>query len=125
MAEKQQDVPESKEDKEVIELNGCDDFHVHLRNEESLALLVEHASIQIERALVMPNTKPPVLTVEDAQKYYKQILDYVPDQQSFTPLMSLYLTDSTTVETIQNAAKSDIVYAFKLYPKKCHEIGRA
>eukprot|EP01084_Bolivina_argentea_P233133 392729_1 len=118
MAEKQQDVgPESKQDTETIDLNGCDDFHIHLRNEESLPLLVEHASIQIERGLVMPNTKPPILTVQDAQNYYKQIVNSVPNQQSFTPLMSLYLTDSTTIETIQNASKSDIVHAFKLYPK--------
>eukprot|EP01083_Nonionella_stella_P120177 359887_1 len=106
-----------EEHKDIIELNGCDDFHIHLRNEENLALLVEHACVQIERGLVMPNTKPPILTVDDATKYRKQILNHVPNHQSFTPLMSLYLTDSTTIHTVQNAAQSDFVYAFKLYPK--------
>ena len=113
MANKQ----EEKEQITSIELNGCDDFHIHLRNEESLPLLVEHASIQIERGLVMPNTKPPILTVEDAQKYYDSIVAHVPSGQSFKPLMSLYLTDSTSIDTVRAAAKSKIVLSFKLYPK--------
>lgn len=101
-----------------IELNGCDDFHIHLRNEDSLPLLVEHCSIQIERGLIMPNTKPPILTVSDAQNYYNTIKKYAANyKQSFEPLMSLYLTDSTPISEIELASKSSIVYAFKLYPK--------
>jgi len=108
---------DSKDEHSELYLNGCDDFHIHLRNEESLPLLVEHAAIQIERGLIMPNTKPPILTVDDAEKYHKAIMKNVPAQHSFVPMMSLYLTDSTTVQEIRAAAKSDIVYALKLYPK--------
>lgn len=114
---KKQKTNDNDTNERALYLNGCDDFHIHLRNEESLPLLVEHASVQIERGLVMPNTKPPILTVKDAEKYHAAILKHVPKDQSFTPMMSLYLTDSTTVEEIRAAAKSDIVYSLKLYPK--------
>jgi len=102
---------------ETIELNGPDDFHLHLRNAESLPLLVEHTAVQVERALVMPNTKPPITTVPHALRYYAEIKKCVPKGHSFEPLMSLYLTDLTRVEDVVAAAASSKVFAFKLYPK--------
>jgi dihydroorotase len=47
------------------------------------------------RAIVMPNLKPPVTTVDMALSYRDRILAALPPGASFQPLMTLYLTDRT------------------------------
>ena len=64
----------------------------------------------------MPNLVPPVLTSADAVSYRNRILNEVPSNRSFDPLMTLYLTDQTSKKTITEAAKSSIIHACKLYP---------
>ena len=64
----------------------------------------------------MPNLKPPVTRVAQPLAYREEILDAVPAGVDFTPLMTLYLTGSTSVAEIEKAAESVHVYAFKLYP---------
>jgi dihydroorotase len=54
----------------------------------------------------MPNLKPPVTTVKDALSYRGRILRALPSDTSFLPLMTLYLTDSTTPEEIKLASKA-------------------
>jgi dihydroorotase len=44
----------------------------------------------------MPNLKPPVVTTEQALAYRERILSALPEDHSFEPLMTLYLTDRTT-----------------------------
>lgn len=50
-----------------------------------------------------------------AMEYKGRILQAVPDRVEFEPLMTLYLTDQTTPDDVQEA-KEDGVVAFKLYP---------
>jgi dihydroorotase len=64
----------------------------------------------------MPNLKPPVTTLAQALAYREEILQAIPAGVDFTPLMTLYLTGSTTATEIKKAAESEHVYAFKLYP---------
>ncbi len=64
----------------------------------------------------MPNLKPPVTTVAQALIYREEILQAVPAELDFTPLMTLYLTGSTTLDEIKKAAESEHIHAFKLYP---------
>jgi dihydroorotase len=64
----------------------------------------------------MPNLKPPVTTVAQALIYRDEILQAIPADLSFEPLMTLYLTAATTLEEIERAAQSEHIYAFKLYP---------
>lgn len=64
----------------------------------------------------MPNLKPPVVSVEQALAYREEILAALPENTSFQPLMTLYLTATTKVEEIKKAAESPHVHAFKLYP---------
>ena len=93
-----------------------DDWHVHLRDGDALALTVPHTARYFGRAIVMPNLVPPVTTVEKAEAYKQRIQSHIPDGSSFQPLMTLYLTDSTTPAEIQKASDSDSVFAAKLYP---------
>lgn len=93
-----------------------DDFHVHLRDGPVLEAVAPLTASSFARAIVMPNLQPPVRTVADAEAYRSRILAALPKNASFTPLMTLYLTDSTTPEDIRAAAASGFVPAAKLYP---------
>lgn len=99
-----------------ITLTRPDDWHLHLRDGEALASVLPHTARQFARAIVMPNLKPPVTTVELAAAYRQRILAAVPAGLTFEPLMTLYLTDKTPVSEIARAAASGFVKAVKLYP---------
>ena len=71
---------------------------------------------QFARAIVMPNLRPPVTTVELAAEYRARILDAIPKGAKFEPLMTLYLTDNTTADEIQKAKASRFIHGVKLYP---------
>ena len=68
------------------------------------------------RAIVMPNLKPPVTTVDQAAAYRDRILAVLPEGSRFEPLMTLYLTDNTPADEIRRAADSGFVQAVKYYP---------
>jgi dihydroorotase len=99
-----------------IELPRPDDWHLHLRDGAALADLVPHTARQFGRAIVMPNLKPPIATVEMALAYRERILAAVPAGISFEPLMTLYLTPATTVADVEAAAASPHVHGIKMYP---------
>lgn len=100
----------------VLEIAKPDDWHLHLRDGEALQYTVPATSRCFARAIVMPNLKPPVETVAQAEAYRERILAQLPEGHAFEPLMTLYLTDRTTPEEIDAAAASDFVHACKLYP---------
>ncbi|WP_417792599.1 dihydroorotase, partial [Stutzerimonas xanthomarina] len=92
-----------------------DDWHVHLRDGEVLTDTVRDISRYNGRALIMPNTVPPVINTEMALAYRERIMNAQPQGQ-FEPLMSLYLTDNTSADDIRSAKASGAVVAAKLYP---------
>ena len=100
----------------TLTITRPDDWHIHVRNGAVLKTVLPHTARQFARAIIMPNLKPPVTTVTQALAYREEILQAVPAGFDFTPLMTLYLTASTTTAEIKKAAESDSVYAFKLYP---------
>jgi dihydroorotase len=73
-------------------------------------------AMRFARAIIMPNLKPPVTTVEAAMTYRQRILAAIPAHLSFEPLMTLYLSDNTRAEEIAKAAQNPHVHAVKLYP---------
>ncbi len=93
-----------------------DDWHLHLRDGKMLAAVVPATARAFGRAIVMPNLKPPVRTVADARAYRDRILAVRPEGSDFEPLMTLYLTETTTADDIREAAESDFVHAVKYYP---------
>ena len=99
-----------------ITITRPDDWHLHLRDGEALAAVLPHTARQFARAIVMPNLKPPVTTVELAAAYRQRILAALPAGMAFEPLMTLYLTDNTPATEIARAVASGFVKAVKLYP---------
>ena len=71
---------------------------------------------QMGRAIIMPNLSPPIRTSEQALIYREEIIQALPKNTSFSPLMTLYLTDNTTQQDIIDASNEKHVYALKFYP---------
>jgi dihydroorotase len=106
---------ESRELNELT-LTRPDDWHLHLRDGAAMADVVGHSARRFARAIVMPNLEPPVATTEQALAYRARILEALPPDTGFQPLMTLYLTDITSTDEIRRARDSGIVFACKLYP---------
>ncbi len=93
-----------------------DDWHVHLRDGATLAAVAPFTARRFGRAIVMPNLRPPITTTDAARAYRDRILAALPAGSGFEPLMTLYLTESTTPAEIARAKASGIVHGVKLYP---------
>jgi dihydroorotase len=100
----------------VLTLTRPDDWHLHLRDGAALAAVLPHTARQFARAIVMPNLRPPVTTVELAEAYRGRILAALPGNSRFEPLMTLYLTDNTAPGEIALAKAGGRVHAVKYYP---------
>ncbi len=101
---------------EKITLTRPDDWHLHVRTGEILKAVLPHTARQFARAIIMPNLAPPVSTVDRALRYRSEIIQAIPEDRHFTPLMTLYLTDATSCEEMAKAAQSEHIHACKLYP---------
>jgi dihydroorotase len=99
-----------------LELPQADDWHAHLRDDEFLTRTVRDTASQFARAIIMPNLNPPVITVEQALAYRDRILAALEPGQTFTPLMTLYLSAQTTREELKKASEHPDIFACKLYP---------
>jgi dihydroorotase len=93
-----------------------DDWHLHLRDGQMLAAVVEHSSANFARAIIMPNLVPPVVTTDEAAAYQKRIKSNIPKGHQFEPLMTLYLTEATNPDDVEEGGKSGLIKALKLYP---------
>jgi dihydroorotase len=101
---------------ESLSIARPDDWHVHLRDGDMMQSVVGATARQFARGIVMPNLKPPVVTVALARAYRERIVAALPRGAAFEPLMTLYLTDNTQPAEIERAAKSGFVKAVKYYP---------
>jgi dihydroorotase len=93
-----------------------DDWHLHLRDGAALAAVLPDTARRFARAVIMPNLTPPVTTTAAAVAYRQRITTLLPAGAAFTPLMTLYLTDTSVPEEIDRAAASGVVVGCKLYP---------
>lgn len=99
-----------------ITITKPDDWHIHLRDGDMLERTVNDVAAWANRAVVMPNLTPPVKNVADATAYHSRIMTALKGFPKFEPLMTLYLTNSTTPDDIVAAAASPLVCGVKLYP---------
>ncbi len=99
-----------------ITIRRPDDWHLHLRDGDIMRAVLPFTSQLYGRAIIMPNLKPPVTTVKDAAAYRRRILDCLPPDHGFEPLMTLYLTDETQPAEIRLGKNEGIISAVKLYP---------
>ncbi len=69
-------------------------------------------------AIIMPNTKPPITSIAQAQAYADRINRAIPesDRGHFNSHMTCYLTDNTNPKEIQEGFERGIWAAAKFYP---------
>lgn len=98
----------------VLEIPVADDFHCHLRQAEMMSHIAPQVRPGgISRALIMPNTVPPISTTAMAMEY-KAALTALDDQVEY--FMTLYLNPELTPDEIR-AAKAAGCVGVKSYPK--------
>ncbi|KAA1068497.1 hypothetical protein PGT21_023405 [Puccinia graminis f. sp. tritici] len=98
-----------------IDIHCPFDAHLHLRQPGQLLELVvtQITTGGIQSAYVMPNTVPPITSLEMAVSYRQTLESLEPSVQFF---LSLYLSPSLTPEDIRQA-KSSGVTGVKSYPR--------
>ncbi len=101
---------------ECLTIRQPDDWHLHLRDGDLTRLVLPYTARKFGRALVMPNIVPPVVTATQAEDYKKRILEHLPTDSTFEPLMTLYLTDDTDPADVRSGIQDGVVSAVKLYP---------
>ena len=99
-----------------LTLRRPDDMHLHLRDGAMLRAVLPESARHFARAIVMPNLVPPVVTARDARAYRDRIQAALPRGTDFTPLMTLYLTETTDPADVAQAHAAGIATAVKLYP---------
>ena len=100
----------------TLTLTRPDDWHLHLRDGDMLRAVAPDSAAHFGRALIMPNLVPPVVTGADATAYRERIKAALPDGHTFTPMMTLYLTETTDPADVAAAAQQGLITALKLYP---------
>ncbi|MEE4292161.1 MAG: dihydroorotase [Cycloclasticus sp.] len=93
-----------------------DDWHLHLRDGAALNTTVAFTAKQFQRAIIMPNLAQPIVNTALAAAYRQRILSALAASSDFQPLMTIYLTNNTSVEEIRQASQHKDVFAAKLYP---------
>jgi len=93
-----------------------DDWHLHLREGLVLKNIIHFTSEYFGRAIVMPNTKSPITSINSAISYKKAISESLLESSKFEPLMTMYLTDETDKGELINGFKNNVFFAAKLYP---------
>src|SRR5690625_7594270 len=91
---------------DTLVLTQPDDWHLHVRDGEMLQAVMGYTAAQFGRAIIMPNLIPPITTTAQALAYRERILAARPVGSDFQPLMTLYLTDSTSAAEIERAKAS-------------------
>jgi dihydroorotase len=83
-----------------------DDWHVHLRDGEMLAAVVNETALQFARAIVMPNLDLRVTTIAATEAYRSRIIAALASGLPFTPQMTVYLTDNIDPSEIERGFRS-------------------
>ena len=96
-----------------ISIRKPDDMHLHLRQGEILKICAPETAKWFQRALIMPNTTPPINNMERVINYKKEIEEAA---KNFTPLMSFKLYPDMKEEEIIKLSEAGAV-AGKLYPE--------
>ncbi|MBF9015271.1 MULTISPECIES: dihydroorotase [unclassified Oceanispirochaeta] len=96
----------------VIKIRKPDDLHLHLRQGEQMGFYARETARSFARALVMPNTLPPVTDPAGMQAYKKAIETEAPGLEA---LMAFKLLPEMPAETVGEMKKAGAIIG-KLYP---------
>lgn len=95
-----------------------DDWHVHLRDDETLNDTVPATAKHFARALVMPNLQPPLTSVDAILQYRQRILTACAHHHTidFIPYTTFFLNETVSADELTHI-KNPYILGGKLYPK--------
>lgn len=93
-----------------------DDLHVHVRQGPALSHYVRDCAATFGRALIMPNTLPPIVDVAGLNAYEAEIMAAAKPYPWFQPLMTFKIMANMSPRTVADLAAAGAV-AGKLYPQ--------
>jgi dihydroorotase len=91
-------------------INNPVDMHLHIRQGDMLKKVLPETTKQFSGAVIMPNTIPPITSLEGVLKYKEEILEC---DSNFTPLMDVFLQDFNKEEI---KALKPHIFGMKFYP---------
>lgn len=98
----------------IIKIRKPNDFHHHLRDGDMLNITVNECFNRFNYTIVMPNLKPPIYTIDEANKYKERILKI---NNKGTPLMTLYLSKIISENDLYAFKNNKHMIGIKYYPK--------
>ena len=98
----------------MIKIRKPNDFHPHLRENELLKLTTKICFDKFYHVIVMPNLKTPIISINQALDYRKEIMKF---NNRGNPLMTLYLHKDISLKDLKNFKKYPEMIGIKYYPK--------
>ena len=98
----------------ILSITAPDDMHVHLRKGEILKTALRYSAEQFARALIMPNTVPPVVLPKELLAYKQEIDDFF--YPNFKGLMTFQVMPPLNKDTVCELKQCGAL-AGKLYPR--------
>ncbi|AHC13524.1 dihydroorotase [Salinispira pacifica] len=99
----------------MIRIRKPDDFHIHLRQGPNLPAYLADAAGSFARALIMPNTLPPVNNPARLREYQQEISRAGEDLPDFQPLYTFKISGDITGEELEEMFRRGVT-AGKYYP---------
>lgn len=97
----------------ILDLPMPTDFHVHLRQGPAMPAYAARLATVCGRALIMPNTIPPIASAAAIREYRRRIEEAT--GPGFVPLMSFKLLPGMSAQTVEACARAGAL-AGKYYP---------
>jgi len=95
----------------MIKIRKPIDMHLHIRQGDMLKKVLPETTRQFAGAVIMPNTIPPITSLEGVLKYKEEIKKVSGDD--FTPLMDVFLQNFSEEEI---SALKPHIFGMKFYP---------
>jgi dihydroorotase len=104
--------------KQII-LNSPFDAHMHWRQKSTLLEKVAPYSMaQFSGGLLMPNTDPKIITIENLRWYRGEVQEIIDaHDNNFFPIFTLYLSADLDLNNIRIAWNAGLIHGIKYYPK--------
>lgn len=101
---------------QTLEMRMPDDWHVHCRDHAFLKDTVPATARHFKRALIMPNLKPALTSIELLLDYQKRIKAATPAENTFESYLTLYINERVDPNCIIRMKAHPDILGAKLYP---------
>jgi dihydroorotase len=101
---------------QTLSITRPDDWHVHFRDGQALEHTVSATASHFRRALVMPNLKPALISLDLLLAYRDRIIAAIPKGLAFEPYMTFYLNEHVSPNELMSCKAYPFILGAKFYP---------